>query len=303
MSLKELLTSAKNIIATVLALIMLPLTCLIPMEKHEAKKPEELITSFSVLSDCHVEGNNYKTFDVYTKILRDAKATDNDDAIVFLGDNTMNGQDIESIYFYGALKTVNPAEEIIVAPGNHDFSNGEGDYGTFSERFMNYNNLFLCAKLETPYFYRVIDDCYFIVLSTEEATVNTLYISDTQLQWLKNVLQNADESGNPIFVFNHYPVNYIENDDYYRLSDVLDDYDNLLYFCGHTHFELSHDSIDTVNGVECINIPRSTEHATEGYDCGIGAVVEVYEDEVLVRIRDFYDGLWLEGYEVSYPIN
>ncbi|MBR2417608.1 MAG: hypothetical protein IKB12_03150, partial [Clostridia bacterium] len=94
--------------------------------------------------------------------------------------------------------------------------------------------------------------------------------------------------------------NYIQNGEYTRLSDVIDDYDNLLYFCGHTHAPLSSSSVSVVNGVQQINIPKSTEHATEGYECGIGAVVEVYDGEVLLRIRDFDDGKWVEGYEYSY---
>lgn len=299
----DVLNFIKHVIATVLTLIMLPVTFMMPpTDSYEAKDADKLITSFTVLSDIHIEGNNYPTFREFSEILKEVHNAEDNDTLVFLGDNTMNCQDIESIFFYGALKAANPADNLVIVPGNHDFGNGTGDYEMYRDRFLKYAN-FAGADIDSPYFYKVIDGCYFIVLATESDTVNDMNISDAQLQWLKGVLDEAAKTDRPIFVFNHHPINYIQNGEYTRLSDVIDDYDNLLYFCGHTHAPLSSSSVSVVNGVQQINIPKSTEHATDGYECGIGAVVEVYEDEVLLRIRDFDDGKWVEGYEYSYPIN
>lgn len=296
----------KKIIAVILSAFMLVLSFSAAPEKHEAKNPNELKSTFTVLSDAHIEGLDVEftfidTYKVFAKILRDAKAMDSgNDAIVFLGDNTMNGQDIENMLFFGGLNNINPAEEIIVAPGNHDISNGEGSYSEYLSRFLGYNNIFFSDGLTTPYFCKIVDGNYFIILSTEETTVDYMYITDEQIEWLKGLLEQAEEDGAPIFVMCHYPVNYLQDRDTDELSEILNDYDNLLYFCGHTHFEYSEHSVYEYNGVNCINLPRSTEWKTEGYDTGIGAQVEVYEDEVLVRIRDFYDSIWLD--EFSYPI-
>ncbi|MBR2078568.1 MAG: metallophosphoesterase [Clostridia bacterium] len=296
----DVLNFIKHVIATVLTLIMLPVTFMMPpTDSYEAKDADNLITSFTVLSDIHIEGNNYPTFREFSEILKEVHNAEDNDTLVFLGDNTMNCQDIESIFFYGALKAAKPADNLVIVPGNHDFGNGTGDYEMYRDRFLKYAN-FAGADIDSPYFYKVIDGCYFIVLSTESDTVNDMNISDAQLQWLKGVLDEAAKTDRPIFVFNHHPINYIQNGEYTRLSDVIDDYDNLLYFCGHTHAPLSSSSVSVVNGVQQINIPKSTEHATEGYECGIGAVVEVYDGEVLLRIRDFDDGKWVEGYEYSY---
>lgn len=296
----DVLNFVKHVIATVLTLIMLPVTFMMPpTDSYEAKDADKLITSFTVLSDIHIEGNNYPTFREFSEILKEVHNAEDNGTLVFLGDNTMNCQDIESIFFYGALKAAKPADNLVIVPGNHDFGNGTGDYEMYRDRFLKYAN-FAGADIDSPYFCKVIDGCYFIVLSTESDTVNDMNISDAQLQWLKDVLDEAAKTDKPIFVFNHYPVNYIQNGAYTRLSDVIDDYDNLLYFCGHTHAPLSSSSVSVVNGVQQINIPKSTEHATEGYECGIGAVVEVYDGEVLLRIRDFDDGKWVEGYEYSY---
>lgn len=299
----EVLNFIKHVVATVLTLIMLPLSFMMPpTDSYEAKKPAELKTSFTVLSDIHIEGNNFQTFKEFSEILKEVHNSEDNDTLVFLGDNTMNGQDIESIFFYGALKAAKPADNLVIVPGNHDFGNGTGDYEMYRDRFLKYTN-FAGADIDSPYFYKVIDGCYFIVLATESDTVNDMNISDAQLQWLKGVLDEAAKTDKPVFVFNHYPVNYIQNGEYTKLSDVIDDYENVLYFCGHTHSPLAKSSISVVNGINQINIPKSTEHAIDGYECGIGAVVEVYENEVLLRIRDFDDGKWVEGYEYSYPVN
>ena len=118
----EILISAKNIISTILALLLLPIPILMPpTESYEAKNPDELKTSFTVLSDIHIEGNKYSTFEKFTEILKDVKGAKYNDTLVFLGDNTMNGQDIESIFFYGALKATNPADNLVQFQASHLF--------------------------------------------------------------------------------------------------------------------------------------------------------------------------------------
>lgn len=291
---------AKHVIMTVFTLIFMPLSFLIaPADGYEAKNPDELKTSFTVLSDIHIEGNNFETFKEYSEILNEVNSAKNNDTLVFLGDNTMNGQHIESIFFFSALRFTNPSENLIIAPGNHDYANGTGGYDKMYERFNDYANFAGC-KIEKNNYYKIIDGYYFIVLTTESDSVNGIDISDEQLQWLTSVLDEAAREDKPAFVFSHHPVNYIENGPSDRLSCVLDDYGNVIFFCGHTHFALSERSVSEVNGILSVNVPKSTEHAVEGYEPGIGAVVEVYENNVLLRFRDFDDGKWVEGYEYNF---
>ena len=295
-------------IASVLAVLMTFLTLGSGTgESHEVKKPEEFPVVFSVLSDAHIEGLDQeftftKSYGVLTRVLDDVSLLGGrNDALVFLGDNTMNGQNIENLLFYGAVSSMNAADKVIVAAGNHDFSNGEGNYEEYKNRFLYYNNAFFTENLTTPYYYNVVKGCYIICLSSEDATVNTMYLSDTQLHWLKGVLDEAAEKNAPIFVMSHHPADYLEGRDSDELTDILNDYDNLLYFCGHTHIEYSESSVYTLNGVNCINLPKVTHKDENG--TGIGAQVEVYDDEVIVRIRDFYNGCYLEGQEFSYPLS
>lgn len=288
----------KKIVAALVTVFMLLISSVADTQINDAKK-DSMLLNFNVLSDCHIESNNYKTYSAFTKILKNIKNDETSDATVFLGDNTMNGQIIEELVFFGALERADLDCEVLVAPGNHDFSNCEGDYDTYLKRFLGYSNAFMDYKISTPYFYRVVDGYYFIVVSSEDITWEYLAISEAQYQWLEGVIAEAKQSGKPVFVFSHFPVDLEQSGDN-RLSDILNDCDNLLYFYGHTHNWLSEDTAWNYNGVNCINIPKTTE--TTDYDCGTGAYVEVYEDEVVVKIKDFHDETWYDDYVYRYEV-
>ena len=288
----------KKIIAALVTVVMMGITAFSDTQVNDPKKDAQLLT-FNVLSDCHIESNNYKTYSIFTKILENIKSNNDSEATVFLGDNTMNGQIIEELVFFGALNKADLDDELLVAPGNHDFSNCEGDYETYLKRFTSYSNAFMDYKITQPYFYKVVDGYYFIVVSSEDITWEYLNISEAQYEWLDGVLKEAGKSGKPIFVFSHHPVNELKEDND-RLSEMLNDYDNLLYFYGHTHNWLGEDTAWNYNGVNCINVPKTTEPTD--YDTGIGAYVEVYEDEIVVKMRDFYDNMWMDDYVYRYPV-
>lgn len=292
----------KKLFSVIIAGIMMMLFANKPGEavKCETLRPDEVILDFTVLSDCHIESNNYDTYEVFVDLMRSVQNCPGNDATVFLGDNTMNGQNIENMIFFGTIDKIKPEGKTIVAPGNHDFSNGEGEYDVFRKRFADYSNAFLDYETgDVPYFYNIVNGCYFIVLSSEQKKPESMYMSDAQLLWLEETLEQAEKTDMPIFVFCHYPLYFIE--DYYRLTDILSEYDNLFYFCGHTHVSLGYYTFYERDGVECINLPKSTEYII--YDTGLGARVEVYEDEVIIRIRNFCDNKWKEGYQRVYELD
>lgn len=292
----SIILTIKKTISLFLACVMMLLFPAGPAEQYSAKNEDRLIADFTVLSDTHIEGNNYDTYKTFRRLLNSVKANKNGtDALVFLGDNTMNGQDIESMFFYGTLDRVKPANNIFVVQGNHDVGNGEGDYEQLRDRFLDYNNIFFDAGLTKAYYHRIVKGCYLIFLASESDTVNDAYISDEQIEWLRDILAEAQEAGCPIFVFNHHPI-YAVQDDTMKLVRELQGIDNLLYIFGHTHWALTPEwTIYEEYGIQSINLPRCI-------DDGIGLQIEVYEDEVVVRIRDYYDDLWVEGYEKTYEI-
>lgn len=299
MDFTTVITYLKDLLATVMIL----LTMFSPAfggnaESYSAERPDDLITSVAVVSDIHVETNHPEPYQSLKGVLQGIKAGEDLDAVVYTGDNVMNGQVLEDAFFYAAVKAVMPAEKNFVITGNHDLGNGEGNYEDYRRNFILSNKLVLGNDIDELYYYRVVNGCYMIFMSSEALCVNDFVISDEQMNWLKGVLDEAQAAGAPILVFNHHPIYLIRDRDYRELAWLLQKYDNLVYFHGHYHNQLSANSFSEWHGVDCINVPRATEH--QDYEAGQGLVVEVYEDEIVVRSRNFITGEWLDEYRHTY---
>lgn len=300
-----------RVISTLLASILLLFAGSGATESYDVKDPENCKLNFSVLSDPHIEGNNFARFKVFANSLQNiTRNASGNDAVLFLGDNTMNGQTIENIFFHGAVGILLKDQKVLPVMGNHDIGNGQGNYGTLQNRWYSFTEAFFGYSLDHPYYYEVIDGCYFIILGMDAQTVNYTIISEEQYSWLENVLALASESGKPAFVFSHYPAGYTydENGNHTnRLVNMLAEYNktnDLFYFCGHTHIDFSSWSFHTENGFVETYLPRLTELdgacdnvVTEV--SGIGVEVELYENEVVIRSRNFFTGNWL--YEGDTP--
>ncbi len=298
----DIIVYIKDLIATVMVLLMMMSPAFGGTGvKYQAEKPEELVMSFSAVSDIHVETNNPESYKAYYDILEGVKAGENNDALVFLGDNVMNGQILENLFFYLGLRSVMPARNNYVVMGNHDTGNGNGDYSEHKNNFVANNNLFLCNDIDKPYYYRVVNGCYMIFVASEALTVNTCFMSEEQLAWVEDIINTAKAEDAPVFVFNHHPLYALEGIEYDALAELLSGYDKLLYIYGHTHDPLDEDNFTQEGGVDTINLPRSSE--VVDYEPGGGIVVEVYENEILVKGRNFVDGEWIEGLEYRYPLS
>ena len=287
-------------------------------KEYDVKEPDSCLLNFSILSDVHIEGNNNTRYKVFAQSLQNVKKNKSgNDAVVFLGDNTMNGNNTEHMLFCGTVARVLGDQKSLVALGNHDIGNGEGDYAQLQSRWYDYTAAFFDKKLTTPYYYDVIDGYYFIVLGMESHDSNTMKMSDDQLAWLGFTLEDAARSGKPVFVFSHHPSSYastLNRDSEYDLIDMLSEYSethDLFYFCGHTHRTLSRSSFREWNGYPETYLPRETELTGEKDNqiysgTGFGVEVEVYENEVLIRGRNFYTGQWAESggdaLEASYAL-
>ncbi|MBO5937450.1 MAG: metallophosphoesterase [Clostridia bacterium] len=290
----------KDLLATVMTLLMMMSPAFSGNGvAYEAQNPDELITSFVVVSDIHVETNNPESYENFSDVLYGIKAGKDIDAVIYTGDNVMNGQFLENVFFYSAIRSMMPAENNLVVVGNHDLGNGAGDHDKSRNDFIANNNLYFGADLDEPYYYRVINGCYFICISTEVGDPSQFYVSDKQYSWLEGVLKEAKAAGAPTFVFAHFPIRDISQGGD-KFAALLKDYNVSLYCHGHYHNDLVAGNFYNWGGINSINLPRVTE--TTHYDAGDGIVVEVYEDEILVRGRDFVKGEWIEELVYTYPI-
>lgn len=293
MDITSILVYLKGLIGTILSLLMMLSPISSAGESFGAKDSEKLVTSFAVVSDIHVETNNPEPYGRFKGVLEGIKAGEDIKTAVYLGDNVMNGQDLENFFFYTAVKAVSPAENNLVVMGNHDIGNGEGVYTHLRDSFLGFNHTLTGERYENPYYYKVIDGCYFIVLGIEDLTVNESVMTQAQLDWLKGVLDEAQAADANIFVLNHHPMNYLNGVPSDSLENLLKQYDKVMFFHGHMHKAMDETSYYTMSGIPCFNVPRAT-------DIGDGYIVEVYEDEILVRGRNFIEGSWYEALEYSF---
>lgn len=276
----------------------------------DVEDPESCRLHFSVLSDVHVEGNNAMRYKVFARSLQDVqKGKSGNDAILFLGDNTMNGFFGENVLFHGVVRTFLRNEKVLTVIGNHDVGNGQGDEQALTEQWLTFTNAFFGRELDKPCYVDEINGYTFIVLGL-----------DVQLDWMQQALDRAADSGKPVLIFAHYPLQRAQmqgGSDTDSLSKMLARYGaehDVFCFVGHTHMNLDKSrSFRSYNGYEQIFLPRLTElngpkDNEPSVRTGDGLEVEVYDDELVVRGRNFFRGEWVgasdgrELCEVRYPL-
>ncbi len=143
------------------------------------------------------------------------------------------------------------------------------------------------------------------------------YFEEETLQWLDHWMATYSQDGLPIFVVNHFPFidscplssfsEIVINDNSIGRQDaevrkILAAYDDVFYFCGHLH-----SSFGMIGPVEVVsegvgsfiqlNLP-AIKGATRAYaNVPSTWMMYVYEDEIVLRARDFTTGQWLPQYD------
>ena len=285
---------------------------------YEPLDSDNLKLNFTVISDGHIEGNNSQRHKNYGEAFCDmASAEEISKALVMVGDNTMNGQGIEEAMLYGLMNKYNKIENVLMAVGNHEVCRDDTDFEKLEKRFIKYNNAFLEHKIDKLYHSQVIDGYHFIILATDRNSGVEQYISDEQFEWLDNELKTAAESGNPVFVFNHWPMNDTFSqvwpeghvgEQSERLYQFLTKYDNRVFlFTGHLHMGIFENDygIKEDGKITYINVPSFGSENYDGdadvQDTGMGLQVEVYDTQLIVRIRNFVTHQWTD-YEYHFDI-
>jgi len=265
-------------------------------EEIQPADEDNLKLNFSVLADAHIESYTFWRFqDLRRGLLDINRAEAGSDALVLLGDNTMNGQFTEYTQLYSILTRWNTSKNTLAAMGNHDVNPSKNTIDEAVARHNRFFNGYTGAKNDKPYYAREINGYTFIVLGSEDEHGGVedgtyAWFSPEQIAWLDAELAKAAEPGKPIFVFNHQPLleehwewgTAVPGEEAF---EVLKKYDHVIYFNGHTHQPAS---MLTEEGVTFINTPHFSNEGAGGP----GFYVEVYETRVLVRERAFANGAW-----------
>ncbi len=282
---------------------------------------ENLKVSAVLWADSQVSDYMYARAVAFEAACKDvANSEENIDALFIVGDITENSHTIEKDLVLDCLSVIDNVDIMLFASGNHDIRMQAYSLALKSfEEFCaaandgkNYTN----GKM---YYSYDINGYKFIVLGSDNAAFEEASISEEQLVWLDSELRVATAEGKPAFVFAHQPLAYTHGlpttwgsgnnktaGSIGKVSDdikaILSKYENVFFITGHLHTgfgQYIYEEIDTIHGV---NLPSIGIKGADGLNIPAGMMLEIYEDKVVFRARDFAKGKYIteaNGYDVS----
>ena len=214
-------------------------------------------------------------------------------------------------------------------------------YSRYEERLALWKEK---TKNENQYFAVEKEGSYFIFLGTTKIpktlagnTRADCTLGEEQLAWLQEVLEKASKNNKPIYLFSHGSLRdtvsgsltekgqtwfgYSKEEET-RLREIISPYPQILFFSSHSHwcFEsersyLIEDGKPSFFNTAAIGYLWQGNNGGESYRKGDyehggaqGLYVEVYEDQLFIRGRQFEASdakskYWYSGYQVVLPIN
>ena len=254
------------------------------------------------------------------------------------GDYSDTGNGYQHIFFDLLAKNIPEKLNAVIARGNHDepqqgsrkdesgnniiltrdelreeFQQRMKPYFDFSDG-INKNLLAADKSLNEPYYYLNDGMAHYIVIDNYDGG-RTMWISPEQFVWLEDTLNAISGDGKPIFVVQHlpitgsvgdsvpgYPLNKEDGD---KLVALLNRYDNIFLLNGHTHNGLGGATNTAYNfgNFWQINMTSFGQGSIKGFTgYGVGFYVNVYQDKIVCRARDFKNDEWLRDYDMSFDL-
>lgn len=284
----------------------------------------------AVISDTHfksgIDGVPHQL--VVGLMLSDMQTNKGYDGLLIAGDVTNYGKNAEWKNTENTLKKYNAADRTLLAVGNHDtWTRGDGNRTT-KGLFMEYTRKITGRMASNVYYSTEINGYSFIFLSSESDSTEG-YFSNKQIKWFRAEMKKAAEKDLPIFVVCHWPINMTHglpvswgDDDYddmtggigkqcKKINKILQQYDNVFFISGHIHNGLSgtddaeengYQSLEKVGNIYSLNLP-TVWIGENGYPLpGTGYTMEVYDDEILFRARNFISGTWIPEYDYAVQL-
>ena len=275
-----------------------------------------------LISDTHLEEKEFirQSF-LKTGLKNLSRAKITVDAVVNAGDLTNYADEPSLAKYYEILEKYSPCKALSAA-GNHDIGHaGDRDVTDITREeakanFIRYNNEYLGIDAQDTYYSYEVNGYKFIVLGDicyDGGHWDAMDIGPEQMAFLDSELAAGTAEGKPVFVVCHWPVDDINgeatiwpgsgidlavND----VKSVMEKYDNVFYISGHMHAGIKSTAVDekydlatveTVNGVTYINLPTYGLVNMFGDPVsGTGAQLEVYDDCVMIRPRNFITNAW-----------
>ncbi|MFC4971080.1 metallophosphoesterase family protein [Paenibacillus sp. GCM10023248] len=299
----------------------------VPFSAQGEEKPQ---LSFPVISDIHVQSWDEQSQHKFAAALRDLNELNpNSDLLVINGDLT-NGMSSDYDKLDELLKANPHPKNLALTIGNHEFyqawydANDAWNADTFPNKETEQASIHRFLQLtgeQQVYYDRNMKGYHFIFLGSEqyrqsnEANLEDAYLSPKQLDWLRTKLKEDVDAAKPVFVFLHQPLPYSVAGTHFcctnnravvqheELKRILSDYPQVIFFSGHTHWELKlkdtlvRDPFTMVNSSSVHQPWTDDGHGGEtalGPNESEGLYVEVYKDKILIKGRDFYRHHWIQ---------
>lgn len=294
----------------------------------EPVNPNECKLNFAAISDTHMKNEFIRQFMVELGLDGMENSDARLDALVVSGDLTDHGEKEEWDALAESFSKYDPADEIILACGNHDTWTDES-FDKAKENFIYYNNEISGREISEMYYSTKINGYTFIVLGSEEDRT-AAYFSPEQLEWLEETMAEASKDDLPIFVISHWPINQSHGlpetwgddepepddggigDESEAVEKILKQYDNVFMISGHLHNGIGENAtegiwgyktVESVGSFHSINLPAYTYFNARGQVLnGNGFNFEVYDDEVIIRARSYSSDIWYTQYEYVIPL-
>lgn len=244
-----------------------------------------------------------------------AKSRRRVDVYLTVGDTTSRGSDRNWQMAESCFKKASPAEHVFLTVGNHDLWHDDG-FDAAKENYLKYSNRICGTDHTDTWFSHEVNGYKLIFLGNTQDAGCEAHLGEKQLQWLSAELDAA--AGKPAFVFCHQSLNGrhglprtwdrnetatdpmeggvgTESD---AVAAILKAHKNVFYFSGHSHMGLcgeerkkaeGYASFEAEDGVTLVNLPSLAcgNHHGDDRSMGIGVIVEVYADRVIIRPRNF----------------
>ena len=320
------MTVVKAIFSNFLAFLMATLLTAFPYKGIElpvigtAKDDCRMVAE--LFSDTHIEAKEFARQAFMKAGLKNlSRAKTSVDAVVVAGDLTNYADEPSLSKYYEILEKYSPVKAVSAA-GNHDIGHaGDRDVTDISREeakanFIRYNNEYLGINAQDNYYSYEVNGYKFIVLGDEcldGGHWDAMDIGPEQMAFLDRELAEGTADGRPVFVVCHWPVDGINGEatiwpgsgielDRNDVKSVMEQYQNVFYISGHMHAGIKSTAVDeyfdlatveTVNGVTYVNLPTYGLVNMFGDPVsGTGVQLEVYDDAVVLRPRNFITNAW-----------
>lgn len=264
---------------------------------------DELMYKIGLLSDIHIDGDGNDETDSINDFKRASKYLVENGvyAIAISGDITCDGRWCDIDKFKQLESEV--GKSVWTIRGNHDTNND-------CSEDVYINNI----EPNGLYYTKEVNGDLYVFLGLDKYDKNNLF-SNESLDWLESILES--NKNKRIFLFEHVHINPVGNYNSIiknydmgnepgttskRFRDIINSYDNVILFTGHTHqdFEINSVENNRVHISSCAK-PRNPESDNSGSQ---GYLMEVYKNKIILKAINFADNnKIIKEYTINTTVN